>query len=86
MLINSGSSWLTLAPNGQLCVPQNAGVCDAYGSNVVATVNGSTATLPPYGAADVGGYHVVTGALVPPKPSCADYFGPPFQAAAVKLP
>ena len=85
-VINSGSTWLTLAPNAPACMPQQQNPCDGSGYDIVATVNGSQAVVAPYGAADVGGYHVVTGALVKPTGNCADYFGQPFAAAAAKLP
>jgi hypothetical protein len=84
-LINNGSTWLTMAPNAPACAPQ-VNSCDGFGYDMLATVNGSQAVVAPNGATDVGGYHLVTGAFVKPTQSCADYFGPPFAAAAVKLP
>jgi hypothetical protein len=55
---------------------------------VVVEVNGSQSTLPPYGAATVGGYYVAIGQSVQTVAAtqCPDYFGPGFAAAAAKVP
>lgn len=85
ILVYNGSTSVSLARNAPACTPQGS-ACDVLGYDVLANVRGNEAVVAPNGAADVGDYHVVTGALVTPSPSCADYFGPPFAAGAVKLP
>lgn len=56
--------------------------CDRRERNVIATVNGSSMTLPPYGAASIGGYFVEVTSI--PAGLCGDS-GPPFHAAAAKV-
>lgn len=82
-----GPSWLKITPGVQVC--STADFCDDGGYDAVFTVNGAVATLPPSGAADVGGYHVANGALIKKRlvtMSCYDYFGPPYAAGAAKIP
>jgi hypothetical protein len=80
------AGWLMLEPGAAVCT--STALCAGSGFDVVFSVNGSTVTLPPFGAASIGGYKVASGAQVGPRTSsqCFDYLGEPFVAAAAKLP
>ena len=82
----SGPGWLMLAPGVAVC--RTTDPCDSGGYDVVFTVKGSMATLPPFGAADIGGYHVANGALIKgaSQPQCYDAYGQAYAAAAAKVP
>ena len=74
-------TWISFAAGDYVCGTGGT-FCDMRQSNVVATVNGSSTTLPPFGAASVGGYFV--GVTYFPAGLCGDS-APPFDAAAAKV-
>lgn len=82
------TTWVTLAAGAASCAFND--LCDISRNDVVATVNGSQATVPSYGATSLGGYYLAVGQSVrttPMGPSqCQDNFGPAFDAAAAKVP
>jgi hypothetical protein len=79
------AGWLRLEGGAAACTVTD--LCADSGFAVVVTVNGSSATLPPFGDANLGGYKVAAGALIGSRSfRCHDYFGEPFAAAAAKLP
>jgi len=85
----SGGTWLSLKSGQALC-DQVTGICPTTRFDVMATINGSVATLPPFSATDLGGYHLEVGeyavVLKIIHTECA-FTGPPaFAAAAVKTP
>ena len=86
-LIMSGPGWLTFARGADLLC-RTTDTCDIGGYDVVFTVNGAMATLPPFGAADIGGYHVANGALImgASPPRCYDSYGQAYAVGATKLP
>ena len=73
-------TWISFAGGDYVCgsVDMN---CDRRQANVIATVNGSSMTLPPYGAASLGGYFVQ---VTESSKLCGDS-ARPFQAAAAKV-
>lgn len=79
----SSSTWISFAPGGGVCDTRSCGSTQQAEEKVIATVNGSSMTLPPNGAATIDGYSVGVTYFAAP---CAngDYI-PSFQAAAVKL-
>lgn len=83
------ASWLTLDQGQPICGSNNNG-CMTTRYEVIATVNGSVATLAPFSATYIGGYYFVAGALDQSRPAlqteCAHTAAPPFPAAAVKAP
>ena len=76
------STWISFASGGAAC---SAGPCFAdqqmIRSNVIATVNGNSATLPPNGVASLDNYTLGVTAF---SNLCGDY-APPFEAAAAKV-
>jgi hypothetical protein len=87
------TTWMTLATGRPLCL--RSGFCGVNQDEIVATINGSVATLMPFSSAQIGGYDVSIGANeTPTRPTmssgsstgCA-FEGPvQFAAAAVKTP
>jgi hypothetical protein len=81
------TTWVSLTAGAASCAFND--VCDITRNDVVASVNGSQATLPSYGTTSLGGYYLVVGQSVrttPMGPSqCQDNFGPAFEAAAAKV-
>jgi hypothetical protein len=79
------TTWLTLTPGAATCAFTNS--CDVSRSDVVASINGSTTTVPSFGAAYLGGYYLAVGQSVKTAANqCSDYFGPGLAAAAAKVP
>lgn len=85
-----GTPWLSLTRGAAVCELVQPGTCDIRRHEVGVALNGETATLAPFSAADVGGYHVALGQDVEGRPEgaagCDDYYGESFDAVAVKLP
>ena len=73
-------TWISFAGGDYVCGSVEP-LCDRRQRNVIASVNGSSMTLPPYGGASVGGYsvHVTNFATL-----CGDY-QTAFKAAAAKI-
>jgi hypothetical protein len=72
------STWISFAPGDDACVPPASCMVQ---TNVIATVNGSSTTLPPYGAASLGGYFLQVTTF--PR-LCGDYISG-LEAAAAKV-
>ena len=82
----SDATWFTVKSNGRPVCAFPADSCDLGRTEMTVTVNGASATLPPFGAADVGGFHAAIGDTTVEAPGrCADNFGPGFYAGASKL-
>lgn len=84
----SDATWFTATSNGRPVCAFPADSCDRGRTEMTVTVNGASDTLPPFGAADVGGFHAAIGDTtvgVSAPDSCADHFGPAFYAGASKL-
>jgi hypothetical protein len=82
-----GTDWLQLVTGKSVCA-FSLGCGDSV-NEVTATVNGATATLAPFGTANIGGYAVGTGRALlwhHQDPACADYMGDAFDVAAAKIP
>jgi hypothetical protein len=77
---NAAETWISFANGDYACAANNT-PCDTGMRNVIATVNGSSVTLPPYGAASVGDYSVRVTHF---SPFCGDY-QQPFEAAAARV-
>jgi hypothetical protein len=75
-------TWISFAAGDYVCGSVDM-YCDRRERNVSATVNGSSMTLPPDGAASIGGYLVEAPSHFPAS-LCGDS-GPNFLAAAVKV-
>jgi hypothetical protein len=73
-------TWISFAAGDYACGSVDM-YCDRRERNVIATVNGSSMTLPPYGAASLGGYSLQVTYFAH---FCADW-EPPFEAAAAKV-
>ena len=73
-------NWISFMRGDYVCGSLDT-FCDRRESNVIATVNGSSTTLPPYGAASLGGYSLQVTYFAR---LCGDYT-PAFQAAAAKV-
>ena len=74
-------TWISFAGGDYVCGSVDM-YCDKRRSNVIATVNGSSMTLPPSGgAASVGGYFLQA---TPFPEHCGDYAAA-FKAAAAKM-
>ncbi len=74
------STWISFAPGGAACA-ETCAVNPGNRTDVIATVNGSSTTLPPDGAATLSGYSLAATYFAS---LCGDY-APPFEAAAVKV-
>ena len=74
-------TWISFAAGDYVCGSGDT-FCDFKESNVIATVNGSSMTLPPYGSASLGGYLV--GVTYFTAGLCGDSM-PVFEAAAAKV-
>ena len=74
-------TWISFAAGDYVCGSADT-FCDTRQGNVIATVNGSSMTLPPYGAASIGDYFVA--ATYFPIGLCGD-FRDAFEAAAARL-
>jgi hypothetical protein len=86
-----GMPWLSLIRGQPVCNLSTAQFdCPATRYEVMATVNGAFATIPPFGTAYAGGYFVAVGeydvGFPASQTSCAFDAPPPFAAAAVKAP
>ena len=81
-----GPGWLMFA-RGDALLCQTTDTCDIGGYDVAFAVNGEMATLPAFGAANLGGYHVANGALIKgaSPPQCYDSYGQAYVAAAAKI-
>ena len=73
-------TWISCTAGDYVCGSGDT-FCDMRESNVIATVNGSSMTLPPYGSASVGGYFVQVTSFA--AGLCGDSM-PVFEAAAAK--
>ena len=73
-------TWISFAGGDYVCGSVEP-FCDRRQRNVIATVNGSSMTLPPYGGASVGGYSVHVGKTAT---LCGDY-QTAFKATAAKI-
>jgi len=85
---NSGT-WLSLT-SGQPVCDQRTGSCPSTRYDVKATINGSVATVAPFSATSLAGYHVAVGEYAVVRQiihtECA-FMGPPaLAAAALKMP
>lgn len=78
--IPDAPTWISFGGGDYACGSPDT-FCDRRQRNVIATVNASSATLPPYGAASLDGYFVQ---VTYPAGLCGDYILP-FQAGAVRL-
>ena len=81
---NSGPddpTWISFAGGDYVCGSADP-ACDERQGNVIATVNGSSMTLPPHGAASIGGYFVQVTYF--PRNPCWD-IQRAFRAAAAKI-
>jgi hypothetical protein len=90
----SGVTWLSLAVGQPLC-GYESGLCPVRRYDVIATVNGSVATVAPFSAVDLGGYYLAVGQFDlrgggggtgGGHTECAFNLPPPVAAAAVKAP
>jgi hypothetical protein len=86
-----GATWLTLQMGQTLCGQKfGAFGCPSTRYEVIATVNGSVATIAPFSAVRLGGYTVAVGEYAVQAPNvhteCSVDGPPPFTAAAVKAP
>jgi hypothetical protein len=72
-------TWISFTAGDYVC--SGGAFCDTRQSNVIASVNGSSTTLPPYGAASVGGYFLQATTF---SAQCLDSV-PLFHAAAAKI-
>jgi hypothetical protein len=88
------ASWLSLTAGQPLC-NYASGPCRNTQYDVIATVNGSAATVAPFSAAYLGGYYLAVGQYYLPSgvgggsgshTECAFTAPPAFAAAAVKAP
>lgn len=85
------AAWLSLMTGQALCrdTTTNAG-CPSTRYEVMATVNGSSATLAPFSATSIGGYYLAVGEydIGEPRSQTECSYGAPaaFMAAAVKAP
>jgi hypothetical protein len=77
--IPDAPNWISFAAGDYVCGSDDT-FCDMRQTNVTATINGSSMTLPPYGAASLRGYSLQVTHFAQ---LCGDY-APPFQAAAAK--
>jgi len=76
------ATWISFASGGAACMTGD--IClgqQVTETNVIATVNGNSATLPPYGVASLDNY---TLGVTTFSSLCGDY-APPFEAAAAKV-
>jgi len=73
-------NWISFMRGDYVCGSVDT-FCDRRESNVIATVNGTSTTLPPYGAATLGGYSLQVTYFAH---LCGDYTQA-FHAAAVKV-
>ena len=78
--IPAAPTWISFRAGDDAC--GTGAFCEQRQSNVIATVNGSSMTLPPYGAGTLGGYSLKVTYFA--SITCGDY-SPPFQAAAAKV-
>jgi len=76
----SAETWISFTPGDYACASSST-FCDPRMKNVIATVNGTSMTLPPYGAASLGGYFLQVTQF---SPFCGDYAAP-FEAAAARV-
>jgi hypothetical protein len=82
------TSWVALAAGPAEC--DVTAVCNGDRHAVLANVNGSTATVPSFGSAYLSGFFLAVGqsvnslGMLPGQ--CPDYYPPPFEAAAAKVP
>jgi hypothetical protein len=86
---SSGGTWLSLTRGQPLCNVQPDYGCVTARFDVMATVNGSVATLAPFSARYIAGYYVTVGeydvvTMQYGDTACAFNGPPPFVAAAVK--
>ena len=85
------TTWLSLMMGQTLC-GQRTGTfgCPTTRYDVIATINGSVATVAPFSAAYLGGYYLALGEYDIPGPNihteCSVDGPPPFAAAVVKAP
>jgi len=87
----SGVTWLSMAPRQPLC-GSTPDFCPVTRYDVMATVNGSVATVAPFSAVYLAGYYVAIGEYnirgadgkFVGHTGCAFSTPPPFAAAAVK--
>jgi hypothetical protein len=85
----SSGTWLSLMSGQALC-DQKTGLCPSTRYEIMATINGSVATLAPFSATSLAGYHLAVGEYAIVRQiihtECA-FMGPPaLAAAAVKMP
>jgi len=78
--IPNAPTWISFRSGDYVCGSADP-LCDRRQRNVIATVNASSTTLPPYGAGSLDGYFLQVTYLAP---LCGDYI-PPFYAGAVRL-
>jgi len=78
--IPSPATWISFAPGAAACA-ETCGLNQQTRTNVIATVNGSSMTLPPNGGATVNYYDLGVTYF---SSLCGDYAAP-FEAAAVKV-
>jgi hypothetical protein len=76
----SPSTWISFSEGSAACA-DSCVLNQRVQRNVIATVNGSSMTLAPYGAASLGGYRVQVTWFAG---LCGDY-ARPFEAAAVRI-
>jgi hypothetical protein len=76
-------SWLSFAPGDYACKGGTFFCADKGQKSVIATVNGSTMTLPPFGGASLGGYFVQVTMFYVELCGDVQYY---FAAAAAKIP
>jgi len=82
------TSWVQLTTGAAVCKPTR--LCIGDQTDVIATINGSTMTVPSFGSTSLGGFFLAVGESHAPIvrnniSDCADYYNPSRDAAAVRL-
>lgn len=77
----SPSTWISFSEGDAACSADTCLLQERVQTNAIATVNGSSMKIPPYGAASLGGYRVQVTSFAG---FCGDY-APPFEAAATRI-
>jgi hypothetical protein len=83
------TTWLSLVMGERLC-GVSTGLCHSARHDVRATINGTAATVAPFSAVSLAGYHLAVGEYDVPffggHSGCSQFPTPPLAAVAIKTP